>query len=203
LSRCFIFGALSVLALPEIPTENDLVIAADKGVLTTEKFNIIPDFIVGDFDSLGFVPKGKNVITLSVRKDDTDVGFAVKTAVNKGYRDFVIYGCVGGNLSHTLANLQIAKDLCESGCSVKLYGGKEIITLLSDDKVYFDAKKQGRVSVLSLSDESIGVTIEGLSYTLRDAVLKSSVPLGVSNEFIGCESRISVKRGCLAIIEEN
>lgn len=203
MNRCFIFGALSVLALPEMPTENDLVIAADKGVLTTEKFNITPDFIIGDFDSLGFVPRGENVITLSVRKDDTDVGFAVKTAFEKGYKDFVLYGCIGGNLSHTLANLQIAKSLSEKGCSVVLYGENEIITVINNSSISFAPEKHGRVSVLSLSDESFGVTIENLSYTLENATLKASEPLGVSNEFIGRECRISVENGCLAIVEEN
>lgn len=203
MNRCFIFGALSSLTLPEMPTENDLVIAADKGVLTTEKFNITPDFIIGDFDSLGFVPRGENVITLSVRKDDTDVGFAVKTAFEKGYKDFVLYGCVGGNLSHTLANLQIAKSLSEKGCSVVLYGENEIITVIYNSSISFAPEKHGRVSVLSLSDESFGVTIENLSYTLENATIKASEPLGVSNEFIGCESRISVENGCLVIVEEN
>ena len=80
MNRCFIFGALSVSALSEKPTENDLVIAADKGVITAEKFNIIPSFVIGDFDSLGFVPSGDNVIKLNVRKDDTDIGYAVNFA---------------------------------------------------------------------------------------------------------------------------
>ncbi len=203
MNRCFIFGALEVCDLPEMPTKNDLVIAADKGVLTTEKLNIVPDFIIGDFDSLGFVPKGENVIKLNVRKDDTDVGFAVKTAFNKGYKDFELYGCLGGSLSHTLANLQIAKALSEKGCSVVLYGENEIITVIHNTSVSFPPEKHGRVSVLSLSDESFGVTIENLSYTLKNATLKASEPLGVSNEFIGKESRISVENGCLAIIVEN
>ncbi len=203
MNRCFIFGALDISALPEIPTENDLVIAADKGVLVTEKFNIIPDFVIGDFDSLGFVPKGENIIKLNVRKDDTDVGFAVKTAFEKGCKDFVLYGCIGGNLSHTFANLQIAKALSEKGLKVVLYGEKEIITVIHNTSISFSAKKSGKISVLSLSDESGGVTIENLSYTLKNATLKANEPLGVSNEFVGRESCISVENGCLAIIEEN
>ena len=203
MNRCFIFGALSVSALSEKPTENDLVIAADKGVITAEKFNIIPSFVIGDFDSLGFVPSGDNVIKLNVRKDDTDIGYAVNFAFKKGCRDFVIYGGVGGNLSHTLANLQIAKALSEKGCSVVLYGENETITVIHNNSVSFSSEKSGRVSVLSLSDESFGVTIENLSYTLENATLNAGEPLGVSNEFVGCESRISVKSGCLAIIEEN
>ena len=203
MKRCFIFGAMEVSSLAEAPTENDLVIAADKGVLTTEKFNITPDFIIGDFDSLGFVPKGNNVIKLNVRKDETDVGFAVKTALEKGYKSFVIYGCLGGKLSHTLANLQIAAGSSGQGAKITLLGDVQRVTVITNDEVSFDEKRRGRVSVLSLIEKSEGVTIEGLSYTLENATLKNSFPLGVSNEFIGRKSRISVKNGCLAIIEEN
>ncbi len=203
MNRCFIFGALDISALREVPTKSDYVIAADKGVLVTEKFNITPNLVIGDFDSLGFVPTGENVIKLNVRKDDTDVGFAVKTALDKGCKDFVFYGCVGGNLSHTLANLQIAKCLSENGLKAVLYGEREVITVIHNTSVSFPPEKHGRVSVLSLSDESFCVTIENLSYTLKNATLKANEPLGVSNEFIGRESRISVQNGCLAIIEEN
>ena len=202
MNRCFVFGALNVKTLPEKPDENDFIIAADKGTSVLEELCIKPNLTVGDFDSLGFVPKGENVIRLNVRKDDTDVSYAVKTALEKGYKSFVFYGCLGGNLSHTLANLQIAKALSEKGCSVVLYGENEIITVISNTSVSFKGEKSGRISVLSLSDESTGVTIENLSYTLQNATLNSNTPLGVSNEFVGCESRISVEKGCLAIIEE-
>jgi thiamine pyrophosphokinase len=84
-----------------------------------------------------------------------------------------------------------------------LYGENEIITVIYNSSISFAPEKHGRVSVLSLSDESFGVTIENLSYTLENATLKASEPLGVSNEFIGRECRISVENGCLAIVEEN
>ena len=202
MKRCFIFGALSIGEITEKPNETDFVIAADKGVLTAENFGIKPNLIIGDFDSLGFVPKGENVIKLKVRKDDTDVGFAVKTALDKGYRDFVIYGGIGGMLSHTLANIQIAKDLAEKGLNVVLYGENEKITVISNSSTSFSCEKRGRVSVLSLSEESHGVEINNLSYNLSKATLKSNVPLGVSNEFIGKDSTVSVEDGTLIIIEE-
>ena len=97
----------------------------------------------------------------------------------------------------------ISKALSEKGCSVVLYGENETITVIHNNSVSFSSEKSGRVSVLSLSDESFGVTIENLSYTLENATLNAGEPLGVSNELVGCESRISVKSGCLAIIEEN
>ncbi len=202
MKRCFVFGALEMKELVEKPTENDFVIAADKGVLTADKFGISLNLTVGDFDSLGFVPKGENVVKLNVRKDDTDIGYAVKTAFDNGYNDFVIYGGIGGMLSHTLANLQIAKDLAQKGAKVVLYGNSEKITIVKNSSVSFEKEKTGRVSIFSLSDKSNGVDIQNLSYGVSNATLTNNVPLGVSNEFVGKEATVSVKNGILMVIEE-
>ena len=44
-----------------------------------------------------------------------------------------------------------------------------------------------------------GVTIEGGQYTVHDAVLMASFPLGVSNHFVGNPVRVAVTRGSLLI----
>jgi len=49
-------------------------------------------------------------------------------------------------------------------------------------------------------DGTTGVCLEGLKYTITDACLTSSVPLGVSNEFIGKESRIKAADGVLIVM---
>ena len=43
-----------------------------------------PNIVVGDFDSLGFIPKGDNVVTLPVKKDVTDMQYAVELGIEKG-----------------------------------------------------------------------------------------------------------------------
>lgn len=201
--RCFIFGALGNKRLPLVPQKDDLVIAADAGLLQTQYYNIKPNIIIGDFDSLGSVPKEEsNVLKLPVRKDDTDVGFAVKYAAERGFTGFVIYGGIGGKLDHTIGNLQIAASIAESGGSVLLFGDEISVTVIHNGKVRFE-KGVGRLSVFSLSDVSNGVYITGASYNLENAVLRSSYPLGVSNEFTDSPAEISVNDGTVAIMWEN
>ena len=103
---CYIVGACPPGALCLAPGRPSLVIAADQGLRHLEAAGIAPDLIVGDFDSLGTVPQGANVIRHPVEKDDTDMMLAVKTGLERGCRTFVLYGGLGGRLDHTYANFQ-------------------------------------------------------------------------------------------------
>ena len=86
---CYIFGSLDVKEFNFFPDENDFIIAADKGILNTEKFGLNPNYIVGDFDSLEYVPTGENVIKHPVMKDDTDLLLAIKTGFDNGFKNFI------------------------------------------------------------------------------------------------------------------
>ena len=198
--RCFIFGALEVKCLPYLPAEGDLVIAADKGYETLKKLNITPNIIVGDFDSLGYIPKEANVEKLNVRKDDTDTAHAVDIGFERGFKEFIAYGGVGGKLDHSIANIQLAKSIAKRGGRAVFIGDTESFTVIKDGSISFDESRTGRISVFSLSDESTGVSETGLSYALENATLTNDFALGVSNEFVGKKSEVSVKNGYLLIV---
>ena len=200
--RCLIFGALPVARLPFAVKNDDFVIAADKGLATAKVLGVQPDLIVGDFDSLGYAPNTENVVRLNVLKDDTDVGYAINLAFARGYRDFHVFGAVGGKLDHTIANIQLAADLAAKGASCMFYGASERFAVIENGAIALPAKNAGRVSVFSLAPRSEGVSIRGLSYGCDDAAITDRFPIGVSNAFIGNEAEISVKDGRLLIVWE-
>ena len=70
MGKCIIFCAARFDTLAEPLQKDDFVIAADGGLVHTEKLGIVPNEILGDFDSLGYTPQGANVFP--VEKDDTD-----------------------------------------------------------------------------------------------------------------------------------
>ena len=94
--ECYIIGAGDFFGLRETPDDSDYVIAADAGYAYCKENHIIPDLVLGDFDSLGSAPKHPNVIELPIEKDDTDTMYAIKLGLEKGYRRFYLYGALGG-----------------------------------------------------------------------------------------------------------
>ena len=197
---CYIVGACQPGELYLPSRRAAFVIAADKGLCHLEAAGIAPDLIVGDFDSLGTVPQGPNVIRHPVEKDDTDMMLAVKTGLERGYRTFVLYGGMGGRLDHTYANLQTLAYLVDHGARGFLLGGDFAVTALKEDRLAFPAGLTGPVSVFCPGEPAEGVSIEGLYYPLQDAVLTSGFPLGVSNQFTGVPASVSVRRGTLLVM---
>lgn len=198
---CYIIGAGDWYPFPFDKGDKDMLIAVDGGYDTVRKLRMIPDVIVGDFDSVQQMPEEGNIIRLNPVKDETDMLYAVQYARNAGYRTCFLLGGTGGErISHTIANVQILSYYEDMRCF--LFDQKEVLFLLRNEEVVFDKECKGYISVFSLSDESAGVDEQGLKYELEHACLKSSYPIGVSNEFIGVESRISVKNGVLLLVTE-
>lgn len=198
--NCYVAGAGEHYGLDFVPSENDYVIAADGGLRRLEEAGILPDLIIGDFDTLGYCPSLPNVIRLHPEKDDTDMLAALKEGIRKGFSRFHIYGGTGGRIEHTIANLQLLAFLSETGRQGFLYDRDNVITAVTDAALALPARERGFLSVFSHTDHCDGVNLRGLKYELTDARLESTFPLGVSNEFKGTESLISVKSGTLLIV---
>ena len=78
--------------------EGDFFVYCDSGLKHQEKFketttvNITPNLIVGDFDSYKRPDTDIEVIELPREKDDTDSVFAMKEAINRGFKEFLFVG---------------------------------------------------------------------------------------------------------------
>lgn len=67
------------------PRKGDFIIAADAGLLHLKKLKISPDLVLGDFDSVGFVPAEGRVERIPVKKDFTDSHYALMRAKELGF----------------------------------------------------------------------------------------------------------------------
>ena len=199
MGKCIIFCAAGFDFLVAPIEKEDFVIAADGGLVHTEKLGIIPNEILGDFDSLGHVPAGANVFP--VEKDDTDAMLAVRRGLDLGYREFILYGSLDGpRLDHTVANFQTLQYLADHGAVGYLAGNSYIVTVLQEAAISFPAGKEGTISVFCMGADAEGVTLEGLYYPLERGTLTAGFPLGVSNHFTGKPAKISVEKGSLLVL---
>ncbi|MCL2087074.1 MAG: thiamine diphosphokinase [Oscillospiraceae bacterium] len=202
---CYLFGAGEAPCSRPFIGEGALVIAVDGGFSYLQENGIVPHVLIGDFDSLVLeechVHSETQKIRLNPIKDKTDMAAALEYALNVGCNEFRIYGGTGCS-SHLMANIALLIKICENGMKGELFGNKENITVIRNSRVTFSREESGYISVFSVSGKSVGVCEKGLKYTLDNHTLARDNPLGVSNEFIGTESEISVKDGMLLIIRE-
>lgn len=197
---CYVVGAGENFGLNFSPLPHDMVIAADAGLLYLEQAEIFADLVIGDFDSLKHIPQHPNMRKLEAEKDDTDMLAAVREGLKLGYERFHIYCGMGGRIDHTLANLQLLAFLSQSGKRGLLFDKTNVITAITDQTLAFREIASGVISIFSCTDKSTGVTLQGLKYPLNNAVLTNTFPLGVSNEFTGRESAVTVKDGTLLVV---
>lgn len=210
MKRCIIIGA-GDLTVSEIPVrDEDYVIAADGGYLYCKALEIVPDLILGDFDSVGEreaeelarIQKAdpERIVVLPAEKDDTDMLAAIRMGLEEGCKEFYIYAGQGGRLEHTIANIQCLKYIRECGAVGYMMDGGSMILVAKDETVSFQPQTRGFLSLFSMGDKAEGVTIRNMKYELRDAEITNSFPIGISNEFIGEQASVTVRRGTLMII---
>ena len=210
---CVIVGASGEpLSQDQILTGGkSFIIAADGGHSRLKELSIEPDVLIGDFDSLAETAphEAGKILRFPVEKDDTDTMLAVRYGLEHGFRRFLLLCCLGGRrLDHSIATVQTLGFIaghggvgiaCNTGEGTDGENGEEILLAVKNSRVVFPEGMKGDLSVFSLTGSSVGVDIENLKYSVKNAELTSLFPLGVSNSFIGKSSSVSVTDGVTLI----
>lgn len=207
---CFIIGAGDLTVTGIDRKEGDMCIAADGGYLYCKILGMEPDLVIGDMDSLEEGVRGEidrlreeapeKVRVLPAEKDDTDMLAAIKEGLAAGYRQFCLYGALGGRVEHTVANIQCLAYIKNHGAKGYLMDGNVMMTVIRDETVRFRESMEGYLSLFCLGERAEGVTIRGMKYLLDGAVLTNDFPVGISNEFTGEQGSVAVERGMLLIV---
>ncbi len=181
------------------------IIACDGGVRHCRAMMIMPNIMVGDFDSANkedaqfFENLGVLKTEYPVRKDKTDMEIAIDLAVEKESDEIYIVGGLGSRFDHSLANVHILLRPMRLGIRACLLDEHNIITLVEDSIDIFGEKGQ-TVSLIPLTTEVKGITTENLDYALNDFTMEIGHSLGVSNVMTGDVATVSVKEGILVLI---
>ena len=138
---CYIVGAGPIEDLHLKPSEKDFVIAADAGYLQMAGLSVVPDLVVGDFDSMGQKPNHPNVVVYPKEKDATDTLLAIDEAAPR-YRKYDLGG-LGGRWTILW---QISRRFPTSPKTPRL----SVVTVrvvIKDGCITFDSKRKGIISV--------------------------------------------------------
>lgn len=201
--QCVIFCAMPTNAdMLRYVEPGAFLIAADAGYHQMRGLGLCPHMIVGDFDSS--LPPGEvglggpEIITLPAEKDDTDSYHAVRLALQRGFKEIVLLGAMGGRLDHTLANLQTLLHITRSGArGVMPYTGGEW-RCMGAGKMEI-AQKNTLVSIFSVGGPAAGVYLHGMKYPLVNATLTPDYPIGISNKTIDDNAMIECESGNLFV----
>lgn len=178
----------------------DYVVAVDGGYAGLESIGVVPDMVLGDFDSLGFVPKGVRTSRFPTHKDKSDMELAFERVRSRRFDTVYAFGVLGGRLDHTLANIQVGARFSELGLSVFMVGADEILAFVTGpDAFEAEARPSGTVSVFALSDVCEGVFERGMEWELDDVTLTNRTSRGLSNELVGEPVMIGVETGTIVV----
>jgi thiamine pyrophosphokinase len=227
-TRCVIITAQQArreISFREI-RPGDFIVCADGGYRFAREAGIVPDAIVGDFDSCEMPTPGETdaeIVALPREKNETDTLACVRFGMSKGYEDFLMIGGLTGRADHTFANIQTLSYLTDLQCTAEIVDGWNRARMLdgikknlyqfmneaeqgtetTDDwnQLTLPYRKDAYFSVFSYDEVSTGISIRHARYPLEDARLTQSYPIGVSNAFLENEdAEISVRRGRLLIM---
>ncbi len=179
-----------------------LVVAVDSGLDLLRSWNLSPDLIVGDMDSLsdasildGF-PRNA-IVQLDRAKDESDTEAALRVCAERGIVSTVMIGGGGGRLDHLLA----LRSLFERQRRPQLwYLPHEVVTLVeSGQDRFFSVAPGSLVSVFPLAPGSRLMRSRGLRWPL-EGLSWGPGDYGLSNESTDSEVMVGAGKGDLLVL---
>lgn len=189
----------------------DRVIAVDAGLEAVDALGLVPDYVVGDFDTVsGPVVERYRKLPFIVweqhkpEKNETDTELARSRALTLGCGRIVFLGATGGRLDHMLGNLHALYACMESGIEAYLIDPQNRISLLDEGKTFYKTSQWGKyISFLPYTEEVKGITLTGFKYPLckKDIRRGQEVGLCISNELAQDTAVLEFDEGILICVE--
>ena len=179
------------------------IICADGGANSAMKLGVVPDYIIGDLDSidektLKYFRSKSDVIRIS-RQNDTDVEKCLKFALRKGMKEAVLVGVTGDRLDHTFCNLGIILKFFDK-ISLKIIAEKSLLTAHSG-RTEISAKRGETISIYGFSKKT-KITSLGLKYKLNKTALPFGIRESTSNVAENENVKLNIKNGIIFVVRD-
>lgn len=195
-------GDLLPPTLKERLPEKCLVIAADGGLKQAAPLELMPQWVVGDLDSVDpsllqhYANLGTRIKQYPAEKDYTDLELALQLAKGEGCTRIIILGGFGGEADHFFCNGLLL--ISESYKSLEIEWWSEIYRVVPvRSKAKFIGKKGDKLSLLAFGGIVSGIVSTGLKWPYVSSELQPFSSRGLRNEFLLNEASLTVSQGCL------
>lgn len=185
----------------------DYIIASDRGLEVLDKYNVKPNYIIGDFDSINkrILDKYINnkdiaIKKLNPEKDYTDTHMAIKLAIELQSTNIIILGAIGNRIDHTISNIHVLKETLNKTIECIIIDNRNEIQLINKKTILRTNENYKYISLIPFTTKVKGVTLKGFKYPLSDATLEIGHSIGVSNEQTEKLAIIDLKEGILILI---
>ena len=186
-----------------------LVIGADKGAETLFDRGIIPNVMIGDFDSIDqakmdiLQKQVKEIIYADVEKDETDTDLALNYAVNLAPSKIILTGVSGGRLDHEEAAkrslLRVQLENPTIPC-ILVNRNNRLQFLIEANKEIPLTKEYRYISFFAYLENIEGVTLRGVKYETVNVPMPLMSSMFTSNEIVSEDCSILFTNGiCLMI----
>ncbi len=185
----------------------ELIIAVDGGANHLYRLGIMPNYILGDLDSIEDdireYYEASDVVfkKFPTKKDETDAELAVWLVEEVGLLGIDIYAALGGRIDHELANIQLLYYILDRGMYPRIISEHEEIYILKNDEMTLKGNIGDIVSILPIRGDARGITLVNMEYSVEELDLKYSVTRGISNVMVAQDAYINVRDGCLLVIK--
>ena len=185
------------------------IFAVDKGIEICRDVNILPEILIGDFDSaessaVNWALENKIPIERHpVDKDLTDTQLALNLLKTNSSlfplpSSLIITGIFGGRFDHLFSNVFTCAAAKVATC---LVDEREVIFFVRGGEsftVKFFVRPMA-LSLLPITEICEGVTLKNVHWELNGATLRQNFPNAVSNRVEADTIKISATKGTLAV----
>lgn len=187
--------------------KNDVVFCADGGGNYCYEYEITPNYIIGDLDSIkleilnNYKKNGVKIEKYNPEKDYTDFELILQKIEQYEHENEIkfdkiyVLGGLGKRIDMTLSNLYLLEEY------------NKLIFLSKNEEIFYKNKsfsiknKKGyEFSIISLNKIIKNLTLKGFKYELNNVMIERKKSTLVSNVIISDECVVEFEEGALLII---
>ena len=175
--------------------DDPVIIAVDGGLLLCRKLNIIPHYVLGDFDSIPakiIKEYDSSKLIFKPNQNFTDLQKALEFASTLNPRKIKIFAATGKRTDHTYANILILLGY-KGKAILQLYDNHGIMKLHFPGKHIISGKRGQKISFFSM-ELLKKLSLSKVKYPIKDMNITDNF-FSISNEFVSDKCSLEFEKG--------